>query len=174
MLKDFDLDYQNSLITLDNNSDNSVNSDNSDNLLGTTDYFLTDLAKKLKFKNFRGVFMRDELSRINQPYKQESGIMNFDTSVNPGSHWVAWYKINDKQLYYFDSYGTAVPDELRNYLSGINNIKKPKILHSDFMIQGLTTDICGELCCAFIYLMDYSGLSYKDVIRHLNERDDRR
>jgi hypothetical protein len=39
-----------------------------------------------------------------------------------------------EKYYYFDSYGTAVPDELRRYLSAsASNLKE--IMRSDFMIQ---------------------------------------
>ena len=125
-------------------------------------------------------------SRSESESESESGILNFDVSDKQGSHWVAWYVDNNtnnfekrpEKLYYFDSYGTAVPDELREYLSRkmckgkckkTNNNKK-KILRSDFMIQKLNTDICGELCCTFIYLMDYQPkLSYKEVINKLVE-----
>ena len=134
--------------------------------LGSTNIFLTELAKRMKLKNFRGVYMRDELLRdAEKPLSQKSGIMNFDTAEKPGSHWVAWYvsdkKNNKSQLYYFDSYGTAVPDEIRRYLGG------GPIHHSDFMIQGVNSDICGELCIAFIYLMDQNEASpqrYKKII----------
>ena len=124
----------------------------------TTNFFLLELAKRLKIKNFRGVFMRDELSNMT-PQKQESGILNFDPSDKVGSHWVAYYICDkrERKLYYFDSYGTAVPIELREYLNG-------KIFRSDFIIQNLNSDICGELCMAFIYLMDKTDKSYEEII----------
>ena len=124
----------------------------------TTNFFLLELAKRLKIKNFRGVFMRDGLSKMT-PQKQESGIFNFDPSDKGGSHWIAWYICDkrEKKVYYFDSYGTGVPIELREYLNG-------KIFRSDFIIQNLNSDICGELCMAFIYLMDKTDKSYEEII----------
>jgi hypothetical protein len=100
--------------------------------------------------------MRDSLP--SHPLNNESGIMNFDKEAENGSHWVAWYK-RKKNYYYFDSYGTAVPDELRKYLG------RPKIHHSDFMIQGINSDICGELCIAFIYAMDNTNKTYEEIVR---------
>ena len=136
----------------------------------TSNIFLTELAQRLNLKNFRGVFMRDELPKepLTQTDRgacapsQESGIMNFDTVEKAGSHWVAWYK-SKKKHYYFDSYGTAVPDELREYF------KNKKIHYSDFMIQSMSSDICGELCIAFIYLMDYSGKSFQEIVNVLRK-----
>ena len=110
----------------------------------TTNTFLTALAERLNIRNFRGVFMRDTLP--DKPLLDECGIMNFDLEKEPGSHWVCWYK-KGKEAFYFDSYGTAVPEELRDYV-GL------KFYRSDFMIQGITSDICGELCLTFLYHMD--------------------
>ena len=66
----------------------------------------------LNIPNFRGVFMRDELPK--NPYDIECGIVNFNTSLEPGSHWVAYYKNNDR--IYFDSYGQVILDEVKNLL----------------------------------------------------------
>ena len=45
-------------------------------------------AKKLKIPSFRGVFLLDTLPK--KPNKKECGIVNFDKSGGPGTHWVAW------------------------------------------------------------------------------------
>ena len=50
---------------------------------------LEDAAMKLKIPYFRGVFLLDTLPR--KPNKKECGIVNFDKSGGPGTHWVAWY-----------------------------------------------------------------------------------
>ena len=74
---------------------------------------LEDAAKKLKIPNFRGVFLLDTLPK--KPNKKQCGIVNFDKSCGPGTHWVAWYK-NGKTKIYFDSYGVQPPIEVINYL----------------------------------------------------------
>jgi hypothetical protein len=52
--------------------------------------------------------MKDELpKKIN---KIECCIINLQDSNEEGSHWVAYYKNNDKK-YYFDSYGNIFPPE---------------------------------------------------------------
>ena len=43
------------------------------------------------------------------------GIVNLENSNQSGSHWVAYYKNNNKK-YYFDSFGNAPPKELVKYL----------------------------------------------------------
>ena len=52
------------------------------------------MVKKLKVKNFRGVFMKDELPK--NVHKVECDIINLEDSSKEGSHWTAYYKNNDK------------------------------------------------------------------------------
>ena len=63
--------------------------------------------------------MKDELpQKIN---KIKCGIINLENANQSGSHWVAYYKNNDKK-YYFNSYGNAPPpNELVKYL-GLENL----------------------------------------------------
>ena len=78
-----------------------------------SNFELEDAVKKLKIPYFRGVFLLDTLSK--KPNKKEYGIVNFDKSSGPGTHWVAWYK-NGKNKIYFDSYGVQPPIEVIQYL----------------------------------------------------------
>ena len=48
---------------------------------------LEDAVKKLKIPSFRGFFLLDML--LKKPNKKECGIVNFDKSGGPGTHWVA-------------------------------------------------------------------------------------
>ena len=68
---------------------------------------LEDGARRLKIPFFRGL---DTL-----PNKKECGIVNFDKSVGPGTHWVAWYKNGETKIY-FDSYGIQPPLEISKYI----------------------------------------------------------
>ena len=49
-----------------------------------SNFDLTKYADDLDISNFRGVFMRDKLPKI--PWPRECGIVNFNTSFQPGSH----------------------------------------------------------------------------------------
>ena len=49
---------------------------------------LLKYAKALKIPHFRGVFMRNELSR-GGPVRYESGIINLDDKDGPGKNWVS-------------------------------------------------------------------------------------
>ena len=121
--------------------------------MGTTDKFLEEEAKRLKFRNFRGVFMDDELPK--QPLMDECGIINLESSKDQGSHWCCWWKKgNDK--YYFDSYGILPSKSIVKYL-------KSPILYSTFQIQQFNDGNCGEWCLYVLNELN-KGKDYKDIV----------
>ena len=67
----------------------------------------------LKVPDFRGVFMRDTLPKY--PFNEVSGIVNFNTSRQPGSHWVCYYRNNNERID-FNSYGQIIPVEIQQFL----------------------------------------------------------
>ena len=101
-----------------------------------SNFDLEDAAKKLKIQYFRGVFLSDTLPR--KLNKKECGIVNFDKSDGPGTHWVAWYK-NDKTKIYFDSYGVQPPLEVIKYLGS-------PIHYNTDQLQPAGEVFCGHLC----------------------------
>ena len=97
---------------------------------------LEDAAKRLKIPSFRGVFLLDTLpKKLN---KKECGIVNYDKSGGPVTHWVAWYK-NGKTKIYFDSYGVQPPIEV------IYCLGKPIHYNTD-QAQPAGEVFCGHLC----------------------------
>ena len=85
-----------------------------------TDFDLVKYAKSMKKPHFRGVFMRNALSIIG-PSKFESAIVNLDNEDGPGTHWVAYKKV-DNNVEYFDSFANLrLPLDLVKYLS-VNRI----------------------------------------------------
>ena len=117
---------------------------------------LIDAAKKLNILNFRGVFLRDTLP--NKPRKNECGILNLDSSDGNGTHWVAWFKKNNKK-YYFDSYGLQPPSELINYL-------KSPIFYNTEQVQQADQVFCGHLCLYILKEMG-SGRGLQEIINEL-------
>ena len=57
--------------------------------------------------------MRDTLSQY--PLNVVCGIVNFNTSNQPGSHWVCYCR-NKNERIYFDSYGRITPVEIQRHL----------------------------------------------------------
>ena len=122
---------------------------------GTTNEQLENVASQLNIQGFRGVFMRDKLPSFLLP-GQECGILNLDTSLGSGTHWTCWYVSQEGNKFYFDSYGTAIPAELQQYLG-------KDVLHNDFQIQAFNSDICGDLCLLVLHMLN-CGFSYVDII----------
>lgn len=107
-----------------------------------------------KIKNFRGVFMKDELPL--RPKRNECGILNLENSDEDGSHWVAYFK-RGMDKYYFDSYGDAKPPkELINYLGSDN------LYYNKDAIQFYDDPpICGHLCLLVLQTL-CNGNKYTD------------
>lgn len=97
----------------------------------------------LKIPFFRGVFMRDNLPSV--MLKNESGIVNLDNSIGPGTHWVCYKKLGPT-VYYFDSFGNLPPPkELLKYFRSAKHI-----LYNYEREQPDDTSICGHLCLEFL------------------------
>ena len=109
---------------------------------------MEDAVKKLKIPSFRGVFLLDALPK--KPNKKECGIVNFDKSGGPGTHWIAWYK-NGKSKIYFDSYGVQPPLEVIQYL-------KSPIHYNTNQLQPAGKVFCGHLC---LYVLKELSEGYK-------------
>lgn len=89
--------------------------------------------------------MKDKLPK--KPRAIECSIVNLDNSENPGTHWVAFVKLNN-YCEYFDSYGDLKPPlELSNYLSRFI------IFYNYTNYQKFNTINCGHLCLK--YLRDF-------------------
>lgn len=120
-----------------------------------SNFQLLDAAKKLKIKNMRGVFVRDELPK--RPNMVESGILNLGDSQGNGTHWTAWMK-NGSETLYFDSYGLAPPVELVTYL-------KSKVYYNSERIQPDGEVFCGHLC--LYVLKNCENEDFQKVINYL-------
>jgi len=123
----------------------------------TTNVQLENEAEKLKFRNFRGVIMKDEIKNL-KPLDHECGILGSKTSKEDNMHWTCWF-IDGKNKYYFDSFGLTPTKEIIRYL------KSPTI-YSTFQIQQFNEINCGEWCIYFLQRLN-TGEKYVDVILDL-------
>ena len=79
-----------------------------------SNFDLLNWVKKLGIKHFRGVYSRDNLpENINE---KECGIINLDSQIGPGTHWVAYRNVESSYCEYFDSFGLIMPNEVMKYL----------------------------------------------------------
>lgn len=85
-----------------------------------SNYDIVNLVAQLKIPHFRGVFMRDTLSKKMKPKRRECWIINHGNSSTNGTHWTALAK-NCNLAFYFDSFGKLPPPfEVTDYLSKTN------------------------------------------------------
>jgi len=103
----------------------------------TTNIQLKNEARKLKFKKFKGVIMRDEINKL-KPLEQESGILGSKTTKENDMHWTFCWK-NGEHKCCFDSFGLQPTKEIVNYL-------KSPIVYSTLQIQQFNESNCGECC----------------------------
>lgn len=112
-------------------------------------------ANVLKIKHFRGIFMRDTMPE--RCWVNECGVVNLDSIEGPGTHWVAYCKMQDI-VYYFDSFGNLPPPiELIQYFG--NN----RIFYNNFNYQKFNTVICGQLCLVFLCKIQQKFLNKKKI-----------
>ncbi len=130
-----------------------------------TNFELLEYSTKLNIPNLRGVFMRDTLP--NTPHSKECGIVNFNTSSEPGSHWVCYVK-NGPDRTYFDSYGQITLDEVQNYLKTTSEKGKQVIKRNTDIVQATGTNVCGHLCLYVLKSLS-RGLMFRDVLNELTK-----
>ena len=73
--------------------------------------------------------------------KDEVGIVNLDSQIGPGTHWVA-YRYGQEYTEYFDSFGLMMPFEIMNYLMTSGK----QIFYSGDEIQERDSVLCGYWC----------------------------
>ena len=75
-----------------------------------TNYDIEAYMKKLKIKDFHGVYIKDELPELNQGF--------YVINLNGQSHWTALYKgvdsTGNNSYLYFDSFGFPAPTEVED------------------------------------------------------------
>jgi hypothetical protein len=133
--------------------------------MGLSNFDILKIAKHLEIPNFKGVFTRDQLPE--KIGNRESGIVNFNTSKEPGSHWVAYFRDGSKKIY-FDSFGQVIPTEIQKYLKTKDEYRNnlPVIERNTDVVQEPNTVICGHLC---LYVLDNlsKGVNFQEIINTL-------
>lgn len=113
--------------------------------------------------------MRDTLPK-SRPRDVECGVVNLNTSEQPGSHWTCYYKDKSKRIY-FDSFGQITPIEIQKYLK----TKKEYIENSSVIqrntdiVQSINSNVCGHLCIMVLVGLT-KGAEFQDIINILRQR----
>ena len=133
--------------------------------MGLSNFDILKIAKHLEIPNFKGVFTRDQLPE--KIGNRESGIVNFNTSEEPGSHWVAYFRDGSKKIY-FDSFGQVIPTEIQKYLKTKDEYRNnlPVIERNTDVVQEPNTVICGQF---YLYVLDNlsKGVNFQEIINTL-------
>ena len=108
--------------------------------------FASAYAQELEIPHFMDVFMRDTLPK-QTPHSVECGIVNLNTSSQPGSHWVCYYR-NKSDRIHFDSFGQIAPVQVQRYLKiGTEFVRGRKVIQRNTYIgQAVNTRVCDHLC----------------------------
>ena len=132
-----------------------------------SNYDLAEYIEKLEIQNCRGIFMRNELPK--RPKRIECGIVNFNTTDEPGSHWVCYHKNGTKRIY-FDSFGQITPIEIQNYLKTEREKEAGLcvIQRNTDIVQKINTTICGHLCLFVLKALTSEHWTFQEVLNCLN------
>lgn len=105
------------------------------------------LANKLGLKNVI-IIRKNKFNDYQKDY--ENIIMNLD-DINNGSHWIC---VNTKHKIYFDSYNQLMPNIIP---------KDYKQANSQFEIQSLNSEFCGQICVLFLYYLQKNKNPNKSI-----------
>ena len=132
-----------------------------------SNFELLEYVNQLNIPKFRGVFMRDTLPK--KPHEIECGIVNFNASHQPGSHWVAYYK--KKERIYFDSYGQVILAEVSNYLKTEKEKENDEavIQRNTDIVQNFNTQVCGHLCLYVLKSLSL-GKTFREILDYLTTK----
>ena len=104
---------------------------------------LLNWVKKLEIKHFRGIYSRDALPT--KILDNEVGIINLDSQIGPGTHWVT-YRNGKNGAEYFDSFGIIMPNEVLTFLMTSGK----QIFYSGDEIQERDSVLCGYWCLYYL------------------------
>lgn len=118
----------------------------------TTDQELFHYADLLNF-NINQIKTKDNFKG---KVKEGFYIANLDDITGSGTHWVAFYCVNNMVMY-FDSFGLAVPKQIISFCKG------NQIIYNVVQIQHIDSEACGYYCIAFF---NYFNLIPKSRIKN--------
>ena len=106
------------------------------------------------------IIQRSFLARyaLEKPNKKKCGILNFNKSGGPGTHWFAWYKKGRTKIY-FDSYGVQPAIEVVDYLGS-------PIRYNTDQLEPAGQVFCGHLCLNVLKELG-AGQKFQNVLNNL-------
>ena len=109
---------------------------------------LTELGKCLLDNKYKGTYAVDRLPKLKH---NDCCVINLDRSHQPGSHWVAVYKHENKYCIY-DSFG-------RKSNKILKSLKQLKIIDSDYDAEQMVQeDNCGQRSLTWLWCVYKVGI----------------
>ena len=115
---------------------------------------------KVTSRNFKGIYVLDEIKHIQQISFPSAYFFNLDPSYKPGVHWIAVYIGRKGRPEYFDSFGRPPPREIKDFLCTYVESWN----YNDVPVQELYSTTCGQFVVFYIY-QRCSGLTLKSILR---------
>jgi len=127
---------------------------------------ITNITINKHFKNDRlyGGCMPKNLLKFMSAVLPRFYILNLQSSNQgdkKGSHWCVLWNCNRNEIYYFDAFGVAPPNEVIEFMRRTNK----KGLYSDSVFQDLDSNECGPWSILFCDLMHRH--TFRDVIENI-------
>lgn len=114
---------------------------------------------------FLGTFAADRIPfSYRYPY---AVVINTDASTRMGTHWVAIYAVNAREIEYFDSFGETPNENISKYLSKFSTVIK-----TSERLQSVYVPNCGLFVIYFI-VERCSGKSFSQILYFLKRLDKR-
>lgn len=114
---------------------------------------------------FAGVFPSDKIPVIRKfPCTM---VINTDKHDEKGTHWLAVYIQDKKNIDFFDSYGLppeAYGEDISRFVEKYHQIQWNKIT-----LQSLTSNVCGQFCIYFIVKRS-QGFCMKSITNALSKQ----
>jgi hypothetical protein len=93
-------------------------------------------------------------------------ILNLANAGNKGTHWCAFYKINEDQTLYYDPYGIIAPETLQELFR--KEKEDDTVFYNTLQIQDYHSKLCGLFCLLFLYVVTHGGGNVVSRIKYFN------
>lgn len=115
---------------------------------------ITKICKDLFKSEYLGTFPQDKIPVS----KKGFCIINVDTSKQDGSHWVALV-FQGTKCYVYDTFGRNIKKLLPIVREKLQKHKIIEIATDPHPEQYGTTQVCGQLCIAFLFCVKKYGIN---------------
>ena len=107
-----------------------------------------------------GLYSSDDVMQPPARRGSSAYVVNTDFAQGPGEHYVAFYVVSGRIVYYYDSYGVPPYDALLEWWRAWN---VSILAYSPYVLQSPLSDACGYHVAAFLKCMSL-GVDFDDFL----------